>query len=133
MKGTPVAKKKTKKSADPDLAPRATKVTAGQKSAWKVLDRGSTIASGLLAKRVAMFAWQGFTGRKPPVNGRHPDVRTGEAIAWAVVGGALVEVVRIGVHRGATSYWTRSTGELPPGMKPLKGSVAGAKIGSVTK
>ncbi|MGJ9423369.1 DUF4235 domain-containing protein [Aeromicrobium sp. CF3.5] len=128
-----MAKKKPKKSIDPDLAPRATKVTAGQKSAWKVLDRGSTIAGGLLSKRIAMFAWQGVTGRKPPVNGRHPDVGTAEAIAWAVVGGALVEVVRIGVHRGATSYWTRSTGELPPGMKPLKGSAAGAKVGAVVK
>ncbi len=128
-----MAKKKTKKSADPDLAPRAKKPTAGQKSAWKMLDRGSSLASGLLAKRVATFAYRGFTGRKPPINGQHPDVRTGEAIAWAVVGGALVEVVKIGVRRGATTYWTKSTGELPPGMKPLAGSALGAKVGDIVK
>lgn len=128
-----MAKKKTKKPADPATAPARTKATAGEKATWKMLDRGSSIASGLLAHRVAMVAWRGFTGRKPPINGRHPDVGTGEAVAWAMVGGALVEVVRIGVRRGATTYWTRSTGELPPGMKPLKGSVAGAKVGSIVK
>ena len=124
---------KTKKSADPLLTARPAKATAGEKSAWKVLDRGSTIVSGLLAQRVAMFAWRGFTGRKPPINGRHPDVRAGEAIAWAVVGGALVEVVKIGVRRGASTYWTRSTGNLPPGMKPIKGSVVGAAAGRAVK
>lgn len=125
--------KKTKKSADPVVVPARTKATAGEKASWKMLDRGSAIASGLLAQRVAMVAWRGVTGRKPPINGRHPEVGTGEAIAWAMVGGALVEVVKIGVRRGATTYWTRSTGELPPGMKPLKGSVAGATVGSTTK
>jgi hypothetical protein len=117
-----VAKKTTnKKSADLDLedAPRAVKPTAGEKTAWKVIDRGSTLASGLLAKRVASVAWRGFTGRNPPTNGRHPDVSTAEAVLWAMVGGALVEVVRMGVRRGASTYWTRSTGELPPGMKPI--------------
>lgn len=96
------------------------KPTVGSKSSWKMLDRGSTIVSGLLAHRVATFAWQGVTGRKPPVNGRHPEVSAGEAVAWAMVGGALVEVVKIGVRRGASTYWIKSTGHLPPGMKPLK-------------
>lgn len=110
-------KKKSKKAADTSAA---AKPTVGSKGSWKMLDRGSSIVSGLLAQRVATFAWRGFTGRKPPTNGRHPEVGAGEAIAWAMVGGALVEVVKVGVRRVASTYWIRSTGHLPPGMKPLK-------------
>ncbi|MGB9013154.1 MAG: DUF4235 domain-containing protein [Aeromicrobium sp.] len=112
-----MAKKSDKPTIDTAPPPKA---SVGSKSSWKMLDRGSTIVSGLLAQRVAMVAWRGVTGRKPPVNGRHPDVGSGEAIAWAMVGGALVEVVKIVVRRGASTYWIRSTGHLPPGMKPLK-------------
>ena len=99
-------------------APTA-KTSAGGKGAWKLMDRGSTIAAGILAQRVAAIAWRAATGRKPPVNGRHPDVRTGEAVAWAVVGGGLAELVKVAVRRGASTYWVKSTGHLPPGMKPL--------------
>jgi hypothetical protein len=97
----------------------AAKTSTGGKGAWKLMDRGSTIAAGILAQRVAAIAWRAATGRKPPVNGRHPDVRTGEAVAWAVVGGGLAELVKVAVRRGTSTYWVRSTGHLPPGMKPL--------------
>jgi hypothetical protein len=46
-------------------------------------------------------------------------VTTREAVTWAVVGGSIVELVRVGVRRGAATYWVKSTGQLPPGMKPL--------------
>jgi hypothetical protein len=108
--------KKKQKNEGTDGTP----TSFGSKGSWKMLDRGATIASGLLATRVAMVAWQGVTGRKPPVNGRHPEVSTGEAVAWAAVGGAVVELVKVGVRRGATTYWVRSTGHLPPGMKSIK-------------
>jgi len=83
------------------------------------MDRGATIASGLLATRVAAVAWRGVTGRKAPTLTRHPEVSTREAVAWAVVGGALVELVKVLIRRGIALYWVRSTGDLPPGMRPL--------------
>lgn len=98
---------------------RKPKQGAGSKSAWKLLDRGSTLAAGLVAREVSQVSWRAVTGKKPPVNGRHPEVATREAVAWAVVGGALVELVKLLVRRYATTYWVRSTGDLPPGMKPL--------------
>lgn len=98
---------------------RKPKQGAGSKSAWKLLDRGSTLAAGLVAREVSQVSWRAVTGKKPPVNGRHPEVATREAVAWAVVGGALVELVKLLVRRYATTYWVRSTGELPPGMKPI--------------
>lgn len=107
---------KKSKQADSAQKPRS---SVGSRGSWKMLDRGSTIVSGLLAHRVATFAWRGVTGRRPPTTGRHPEVSTGEAVAWAMVGGALVELVKVGVRRGASTYWIKSTGHLPPGMKPL--------------
>ena len=97
--------------------PRAAK--APSRATWKVMDRGSSVAAALLATRASAIAWRVATGRKPPTSGRHPDVTTREAVTWAVVGGSIVELVRVGVRRGAASYWVRSTGQLPPGMKPL--------------
>ncbi len=60
--------------------------------------------------------------QEAPSSGRHPDVTTGEAVAWAVVGGAIIELVKVGVRRGTATYWVKSTGHLPPGMKPLENS-----------
>jgi len=91
----------------------------GGKGAWKLMDRGSSLAGGMLAQRASALAWRAATGKKPPTNGRHPDVSTGEAVAWAVIGGAIIELVKVGVRRGTATYWVKSTGKLPPGMKPL--------------
>lgn len=87
------------------------------KAAWKVLDRTSIVASGVLAPMVAAGAWRAVTGKRPPTLSRNPEIDTREAVAWAVVGGALVEVVKVVVRRGAAEYWVKSTGSLPPGMK----------------
>ncbi|MCW2769216.1 MAG: hypothetical protein JWR27_649 [Aeromicrobium sp.] len=89
---------------------------------WRLMDRGSALAAGLLAQRASAITWRVVTGKKPPTSGRHPDVGTREAVAWAVVGGAIIELVKVGVRRGTATYWVKSTGKLPPGMKPLKAS-----------
>nr|WP_254451044.1 DUF4235 domain-containing protein [Aeromicrobium stalagmiti] len=83
------------------------------------MDRGSSIVAGLLAQRASSLAWRAVTGKRPPTSGRHPEVSTREAVAWAMVGGGLIELVKVGVRRGTATYWVKSTGQLPPGMKPL--------------
>ncbi len=100
-----------------DAAP--SKVKAPGKGAWRLMDRGSSMAAGALAGRVSALTWKAATGRKPPVAGRHPDVSTKDAVAWAIIGGATIELVKVAVRRGTATYWVRSTGKLPPGMKPL--------------
>ncbi|NRQ50882.1 DUF4235 domain-containing protein [Aeromicrobium stalagmiti] len=89
------------------------------KGTWKLMDRGSSIVAGLLAQRASSLAWRAVTGKRPPTSGRHPEVSTREAVAWAMVGGGLIELVKVGVRRGTATYWVKSTGQLPPGMKPL--------------
>lgn len=92
----------------------------GGKGAWKLMDRGATVGAGVLARRLSALTWQTATRRKPPADARNPDNDIREVVAWAVVGGAIVELTKVLVHRAASTYWVRSTGELPPGMKSLK-------------
>ncbi|WP_370187257.1 DUF4235 domain-containing protein [Aeromicrobium sp.] len=120
--------RKARKAPSLETATPPRKASRSSRTSWKLLDRSTTIAAGLLARQASTFTWRLATGRKPPTAGRHPDVETKEAVAWAVVGGALVEVVRLLVRRGAAGYWVRSTGDLPPGMKPLKGASVGTRV-----
>lgn len=101
-----------------DEAPPS-KAKAPGKGAWRLMDRGASMAAGALAGRISALTWQAATGKKPPANGQHPDVSTKDAVAWAIIGGATIELVKVAVRRGTATYWVRSTGNLPPGMKPL--------------
>ncbi|AXT84817.1 hypothetical protein C6I20_06165 [Aeromicrobium sp. A1-2] len=117
-----MAKKKKQSEHADKLAAEAAATPATKspgKGAWRLMDKGSAIVAGLLAQRASVIAWRAVTGKKPPTSGRHPEVTTGEAVAWAVVGGAIIELVKVAVRRGTATYWVRSTGNLPPGMKPI--------------
>ncbi|TCJ00118.1 DUF4235 domain-containing protein [Aeromicrobium sp. IC_218] len=111
-----------KKKAEPTLetatAPR--KASRSARSTWKLMDRGSVVVGALLARRLSTGAWRVVTGKPAPTNSRSPEVATREAVVWAVVGGALVELVRMGTRRAAATYWVKSTGDLPPGMKRVR-------------
>jgi hypothetical protein len=106
-----------KKKAEPVKSPKG---LPGGKRAWKLMDRGATLGAAVLARRLSALTWQTATRRKPPSETNHPDNDIREVVAWAVVGGAIVELTRAMVHRGAATYWVKSTGQLPPGMKSLK-------------
>ncbi|MBC7630857.1 DUF4235 domain-containing protein [Aeromicrobium sp.] len=113
-------KRKRAKQSGPHDVPAPRK--PGGKGAWRLMDRGSSVVAGLLAQRVSATAWRVATGKKPPTSGRHPEVSTGEAVAWAMVGGGLIELVKVIVRRWTAAYWVKSTGNLPPGMKALDAS-----------
>lgn len=119
-----MAKKRKQAPSSPEAEAAAPKTKAPGKGTWKLMDRGATIAAGLVAQRATVLAWRAVTGKKPPTAGRHPEVSTREAVAWAMVGGAMVELVKVATRRGAATYWVKSTGQLPPGMKPLASDVA---------
>jgi hypothetical protein len=102
-----------------ETAPPAKKKPAG-KATWKMMDKASTIAAGIIAHRVSSVAWRVATGRKPPTSTRHPELGKTEAVTWAVLAGVAVELSKVLIRRGTATYWVKSTGKLPPGMKPLK-------------
>ena len=93
-----------------------------RKRTWKLFDKGSTVLAGVVASQVSGITWRAATGKKPPTSPRDPQVRLAEAVTWAALAGATVELSKIIITRKAVDYWVRSTGELPPGVKPNKDS-----------
>lgn len=86
---------------------------------WKVLGTGGAVLSGIAAKKILVTGWKAATGNPPPANPEHPDTSWPEALAWAVVSGALVGVVRMLAARKAADYYRHSTGHLPPKMQEV--------------
>ena len=116
---------KKKKKSEPVKSPKG---VPGGKRVWKLMDRGATIGSGLLARRLSAFTWQTATRRKPPSETNHPDNDVREVVLWAVVGGAIVELTKALVHRSAATYWVKSTGPSAPGTTSR---TSGARSNSV--
>jgi hypothetical protein len=84
---------------------------------WKLMGTGGAVLTGMLTKKVLTTGWEKATGNPPPANPESPDVSWGEALAWAIVSGALVGVARMLATRKAADYYRRSTGHLPPEMQ----------------
>lgn len=108
--------KKREATAPVEVEPKA---TPGSKQVWKLMDHGSTVAAGVLARQASELTWKVATGKKPPSDQKNPDVSLREIALWAFVGGGLAELIRVLIKRSTATYWVRSTGHLPPGVKPV--------------
>jgi hypothetical protein len=86
---------------------------------WRVLGTGSTVVAVAVADRGLRVAWRGVTGNEPPLVPEDPDTRWGEALAWAMLSGALIGVARLVAARRAAAYYKQSTGELPKALRQL--------------
>lgn len=95
------------------------------KRTWKLFDKGSTVLAGAVAAQASGLTWRAATGRRPPTSPTHPEIRLAEAVTWAVLAGATLELTKIVINRKAVDYWVRSTGELPPGIKANKPARSG--------
>ena len=107
-------KRAAKVAAESEIQP---KPTPGSKQVWKLMDRSSSVASAVLARQVSERAWKLATGKRPPSEKTNLDPNLREIALWAFVGGGLAELVRVLVKRSTATYWVKSTGHLPPGMK----------------
>ena len=92
-------------------------MASGGSKIWTVFSLVSAIGAAALAKKAMDKSWTVATGKKPPENPADPDVDIREAVAWAVVSGVSIGVARMLAQRKAASYYARSTGHLPPGLK----------------
>lgn len=102
--------KKPKKPAKPQ------KKAAGPKPSrlWSAMALVSGVGAARLTTAALNKTWQAGTGRKPPGNPADPDVAVWEAVAWSVLTGAFVSLMRMLAQRRAAHYYVKSTGELPP-------------------
>jgi hypothetical protein len=84
---------------------------------WSIMSLVSALGAAAFARKALDKSWRAATGKKPPENPADPDVRIGEAVAWAATTGALVALVKMLAQRRAAGYYAKSTGHLPPGLK----------------
>ncbi len=84
---------------------------------WTAFSLVSALVAATAVRKGLNTSWKAATGKNPPENPADPDVDVREAVAWAVLSGVAVAVARMLAQRKAASYYARSTGHLPPGLK----------------
>jgi Protein of unknown function (DUF4235) len=84
---------------------------------WSVFSLAAALGAAAVAKKGLNTTWRAATGKNPPANPADPDVDVWEAVAWAAVSGTLIAIARMLATRRAASYYTKSTGHLPPGLE----------------
>ena len=80
---------------------------------WSIFSVVAALGAATVSRKVLDTAWTAATGRKPPENPADPDVAVAEAVAWAALTGATVQLARMLAQRRAAGYFVRSTGHLP--------------------
>jgi Protein of unknown function (DUF4235) len=88
--------------------------------AWRVMAAGAGLATAAVTKKALGSAWKKATGAPPPGSPEHPEVRLATAVAWSLLTGAVIGVVRMFVTRQAAVTWRGLTGELPPGLTAIE-------------
>lgn len=88
--------------------------SSGGSKIWTAFSLASALLAAAVAKKALDTGWKAATGKHPPENPADPDVRTSEAVAWAVASGTFVALARMFAQRRAADYYRRSAGHLPP-------------------
>lgn len=88
------------------------------KRLWRLYSRSASVLAAVSSAQAVNLVWRASLGRKAPASPENPEVTMREAVAWAIVSGSIAQLARIVATRRAVDYWVRSTGQLPPGIKP---------------
>lgn len=80
---------------------------------WSLATTGAAIGGGVVAKKVAEGGWTFITGNESPANPEDPDTDWTEAIVFALLSGAIIQLTRVLVNRQSTKVYKKSTGRLP--------------------
>lgn len=94
---------------------------------WKVLGTGAAVGAAVVARKLLTSGWIAATGREPPENPEDPEVSWQEAIGWAVVSGAVIEVSRLVATRKAAAYYAKSAGHPPKALQKADETAVGAR------
>ena len=88
------------------------------KRLWTLYSRSASVLAAVSSAQAVNLVWRASLGRKAPASPENPEVTMREAVAWAIVSGSAAQLARVIATRRAVDYWVRSTGQLPPGIKP---------------
>jgi hypothetical protein len=81
--------------------------------AWKIMATGAAVGASIVARKITDGTWKFVSGGDSPENPEDPDIDWGEAIAFAVLSGAIVGLTRMLANRHAAKIYKNSTGHLP--------------------
>ena len=88
------------------------------KRLWTLYSRSASVLAAVSSAQAVNLVWRASLGRRAPASPENPEVTMREAVAWAIVSGSAAQLARVIATRRAVDYWVRSTGQLPPGIKP---------------
>jgi hypothetical protein len=97
---------------------KGAKTKKPNKRLWSLYSRSASVLAAVSSAQAVNLVWRASLGRKAPASPENPEVTMREAVAWAIVSGSAAQLARIIATRRAVDYWVRSTGQLPPGIKP---------------
>ena len=80
---------------------------------WSLATTAAAIGGGVVVKNVTEKVWKFVTGSSSPSNPEDPEVDWGEAVAFALVSGAVVQLVRVWINHKSTQAYTQRKGRLP--------------------
>lgn len=106
--------KRNDKPIEP-AAPPAPDKDSG-KLGYKILASLGAAAGTTVARKAVTASWKKATGKAPPDNPEHPDVKWGEAATWAALSAAAIAVAKLLAQRRVAATWQRASGVLPPGL-----------------
>lgn len=84
---------------------------------WSLATTGAAIGASIFAKKITEKTWTFVTGGSSPSNPEDPDINWGEAIAFALLSGAIVQLLKMMVNRESTQAFKKRTGRLPKSVE----------------
>lgn len=90
---------------------------SGGRLGYKVLASAGAAIATAVARKALSSGWTKATGKEPPADPTHPDVRWREALGWAAASAAGLAAAKLFAQRRVAATWRRASGVLPPGME----------------
>ena len=99
---------------DDDLADT---LTAGDATVWKLTSVLAGLVGTQIGRRGLTSVWRAVKHDDPPLNPLSKETTWGEAIAFALISGAVYGLMRMLTQRMAAGVWTSQLGAPPPGLE----------------
>lgn len=77
----------------------------------KILTAGAAVAASFIARKATDGTWKIVTGGDSPTNPEDPDIDIKEAIAFAVLSGALIGLARMLANRQTSKVVAKTSGK----------------------
>lgn len=87
---------------------------------WNFVASSAAIGAVVASKPLLERLWRVVFRSEPPGNPAASSVLWRDALAWSLITGAIVGVVRLVAQRGAAGAWNRRQGRYPSGLRTTR-------------